>query len=161
MDNMKARCWHEAQYPVTRLETQLRQEYECWVAVAIRLADVGVGRLRFSVRKAWISERSETRADLSFVDLRFWKQTERSFYEQLGRCRDSLGDTDTLAALKLDWFNLVRGAALAIFDDVAQTAQLADANPKRVAIARRSLERSLAVGSKSLRNLLDLPDSEG
>jgi len=90
------------------------------------------------------------------AESRFWKETERNFYEVLDRCRQSLERGENLDAYKLDWLGTLRKAALAIFDDVAQTAQIADANAKRVAMARRNLENSLKPDSKSLRRILGL-----
>jgi hypothetical protein len=89
---------------------------------------------------------------------RFWKETQPDFDSTLAGGRSALKGSLTLENLKIEWHGKLRREALAIFDDVAQTAQIADTNARRVAMARLNLERSLRPDSKSLRRILGLGD---
>jgi len=155
-DSAKVLAWGDGSFPLYVMKTELRSMYEDAVLSAVGLADRCVFCLRSCARQACFSEGSSARGDWSFIDSRFWKETEAGFYVLLERFRQSLEQGQSLDACKIEWLRMLSKAAVAIFDDVAQTSQIADTNPKRVALARRSLGRSLSETSKSIRAILGL-----
>jgi CRISPR system Cascade subunit CasA len=162
MDNMKARCWYEAILPIYSIgecapeaRTSLREDVGYWLAGT----DLAASYLRGAVKDAWF--RGDARGSFEFIDASFWSRTEPAFYallkERIEVARDD-EEPDRLAAAGA-WLNVIRNAALVLFDGQFVGAGLIERqHPARVSAAYRFLRTSL-YGNK-LREALGLPPIE-
>ncbi|MEW6266582.1 MAG: type I-E CRISPR-associated protein Cse1/CasA [Thermodesulfobacteriota bacterium] len=161
MDNMKARGWSEAVMPLVLVPADRRQVFEDTAAALIRGADYAAWVLLQAIKKAWFSPRAKTR-DPAFIRPALCEATEPGFYQTLGRLKavltpDSSMWSQEITDLKLVWLSRLREEALSLFDRHSQADQIEDADPKRIALARRDLRLSLAPGGKKVIKTLLLP----
>ncbi len=160
MDNMKARCWYEGTMPLLHVEAAggLRERFEVEIARLIRAAELVVSSTRSCIRQAWYDDpKNAPSGDLSFIDARFWQETEAVFYEQQRRILAALRTGTDLSAIKLEWLKVLRDEALALFDEYSQAAQIGIADPRRIALAHRDLLRYTGPGNRLIAQALDLP----
>src|SRR5690606_11450331 len=68
MDNMKARCWYEARFPVFYLAPQQRQNLIDWAGELINAARETVKILRGQVKAAWFRRPGDVKGDMSHID---------------------------------------------------------------------------------------------
>jgi CRISPR system Cascade subunit CasA len=143
MDKMKARCWYESIMPLIPLPTGIREDYESKVAGMVRAAHEVAGNLRRSVKKAWFKRPGDVKGDTGFIDSRFWQDTEGEFYAGLEHLRAALekNEEDALAEAMRSWHMTLCRASQALFDSLAWEGPVEHADPKRVVLARRDLER--------------------
>lgn len=162
MDNMKARCWYEATFPLyglTERNSEGRKLVQAEVAKWIDAADHVAFLLRSAVRSAWFSEGAEAKGDWGFVDATFWSRTEPVFYKLLSNLVEQARDEDddpVLTPLRENWRMALIDLAVRLFDvDVVGAAPIEWQNPRRVAEAYNRLCASLR-GAK-LKEILKLP----
>jgi CRISPR system Cascade subunit CasA len=158
MDNMKARCWYEATFPLYDLADRRAQELVMGVASrAVHAAEWVASRTRNAVKDAWFGNGAEVRGGLSFVDAAFWSRTEPAFYLALGAAvalaREG-GEFDATEVARDNWREVLIRASKELFDEHAASADISTANPKRIADAHENLRRQLH-GNK-LKQLLAL-----
>lgn len=162
MDNMKARCWYEGTMPLLHVEGGLRERFEAEGARLIRAAELVVSSTRSCIRQAWYDDpKNAPSGDLSFIDARFWQETEAAFYEQQRRLLAGLRTDTDLSGIKMDWLTTLQGEALVLFDEYSQAAQIGIADPRRIALAHRDLRRFTSPGNKLIAQALDLPVEPG
>ncbi len=83
----------------------------------------------------------------------FWGKSEGSFLDAIKDVRDLLsGGSNEISALER-WLTILKQEALTVFDTYSQTGDFDAVDPRRVALARYELAKSL----KKLRDLLGLP----
>jgi CRISPR system Cascade subunit CasA len=159
MDNMKARCWYEAQLPLyglTECEADAQREVEGAVRPWLAGAELTVFFLRSAVKQAWFDD--ETRGDFSAIDASFWSATELFFYRLLRQAierarKDSEID---IQAMAIEWHRQLRQVAIDLFDrEFVGSGAIERQNPRRVAEAHRQLQRNL--DGKKMRTALGLP----
>ncbi|MCD6467809.1 MAG: type I-E CRISPR-associated protein Cse1/CasA, partial [Thermoplasmata archaeon] len=156
MDNMKARCWYESTMPLLPLGKEIREEYESDIAGMVMVASEVVKNLRSCVKAAWFKRTKDKKGNMSFIDTSFWQNTEEGFYEALHNLKISLEKGNECDLIRQDWHKLICRTSLSLFDELAWSGPVEDADPKRVVIARRELVRKN--NSKKIREeLLDLP----
>jgi CRISPR system Cascade subunit CasA len=157
MDNMKPRCWYEATMPLYELEEAKRIPFEDAVKRMIDSAGLFLGNLRSCLKDAWFSDGDPRRsgADTGFLDVAFWSDTENEFYRLLNKLAAEPGDKERRKQTFLGWHSHLNGYTLQTFDRHANTAQVAEQNPRRIAEARRNLMRFNY--KKDIKTLLDLP----
>lgn len=155
MDNMKARCWYDATMPLLTVPEAMDAIFKALVEHLIQGADWVAGALRGRVKDA-LPGAGDARGDLSFVQAHFWDATEVTFYEHAERLRAGLSAPQGEVPVMESWRNVLRTAALSVFDHYAQTGDFDAVDPRRLAIARNDLVKALA--GKKLRNLLGLPE---
>ena len=157
MDNMKPRCWYEATLPLFNLENDKRAFFEDTVKNLIEAAGLFLGNLRSCLKDAWFSDGDTRRtgADTGFLDAAFWSDTENYFYSLLEQLQFDPVDSALRKKTFLDWHGKLNGYTLETFDRYANTSQIAEQNPRRIAEARRNLMRYNY--KKDIKNLLDMP----
>ncbi|HNB05517.1 MAG TPA: type I-E CRISPR-associated protein Cse1/CasA [Thauera aminoaromatica] len=159
MDNMKARCWYEAQLPLYGLaecETDAQREVEEAVRPWLAGAELTVFFLRSAVKQAWFDD--EARGDFSAIDASFWSGTELPFYRLLRQAIDHarLDREIDAGAFATGWHRQLRQIAIDLFDrQFVGAGAVERQNPRRVAEAHRQLQRNL--DGKKLRTALGLP----
>ena len=156
MDNMKARCWYESTMPLLPLGKEIREEYENDIAGMVMAASEVVKNLRSCVKAAWFKRTKDKKGNMSFIGARFWQNTEENFYDALHNLKISLEEGNECGLIRQGWHKLIYRTSLSLFDEVAWNGPVEDADPKRVVLARRELEKKN--NSKKIREeLLDLP----
>jgi len=153
MDNMKARCWYEANFPLFDLPESKQSPAEVSEAIASIVGPLAAGAesvaqcIRFAVRDAWFGN-GETRGDLGFVEAIFWNRTERHFFVLVERAIDlakehGRGAYDQSEPLRRGWLNVLRLTARCLFDEIAASGNVEAGNPAKLAVAYRALRRHL------------------
>jgi len=90
MDNMKARCWYDAEMPMIFASEDREIEYKGQIEAMIRVAQQVAIEVRRHVKNALFGPQAEIRGDLSYIGTHFWSATESAFYALLHRTRDAL-----------------------------------------------------------------------
>ena len=153
MDNMKARCWYEATFPLFDLPAGDKAAAETLKEIVSRLLDSAEAvaqYVRWAVRDAWFGD-GEARGDLSFIDAAFWSSTERAFFDSV---RDALtlirvdpdGAVEASAKLKQKWLDQLSKVAIRLFNRHAASGAIEACHPERLAQAWQSLNRQLKGG---------------
>jgi CRISPR system Cascade subunit CasA len=154
MDNMKARCWYDAEMPIIFASEDIEAEYKGQVEAIIRAAQQVAVEVRRHVKDALFGPPAEIRGDLSYIEHRFWSETESAFYALLYRTRDALNIGEDVTPLLQGWHSMLASTARSIFDNVSQTGDFNATDPRRIARAWNDLNKALA--GKKLRELLGL-----
>lgn len=141
MDNMKARGWYEAQMPLYYIDEDHRTLFAYHVQGLLECAETIAGNLRYSLKKAWFSDRRTISGDLNFITRAFWSNTETQFYAELENIRGELGLGNEIPDFS-NWLSSVERESLRLFDERVSSASIEHEDPHRVANARKNLERS-------------------
>lgn len=158
MDNMKARCWYETTYPLYLLEQRIREDF-IGLAQSLINAAIEVSKyLRGSVKEAWFKRPGDAKGDTSFLIESFFQHTERSFFDSLRHLRDELASgTDGIAVLNA-WHGELKNSAVDLFDYWAARGDVSVADPRRIAMAHKKLNKLL--NARKLKQLLLMPDKK-
>jgi CRISPR system Cascade subunit CasA len=157
MDNMKARCWYEGKMPLHHIDEGLLPGYEEEIARLVRTAGLIGFSTRTSIKKALFSRPEDATGDLSFIDARFWQDTEPAFHKTLDELATLLKEGGERTALKLKWLESLRKEGERLFDDYSQADLIDKTDPKRVARAWWDLQRFTSKSNKMVCETLDLP----
>lgn len=155
MDNMKASCWYDSIMPLVLAPDKVREPYEFYTTGLINAAQEVSGETKFRIKKALFKPGTDVRGDLSFIESRFWQETEADFFECIKELRDALNESHAVTRILEKWHKRLVREAETIFNDVSQTGAFDAADPKRIALAWNELRKSL-YGEK-LRKVLGLP----
>jgi CRISPR system Cascade subunit CasA len=156
MDNMKARCWYEAEMPIFNLGAEQRADITECAQKMIEAAIDALKTLKSSLKKAWFNRPSDAKGDLSYIDANFWSGTETAFYSLLGGLVNVLDNEEQRDALLGKWRDTLKTAACELFDQYAFSSLNEDGDLGRVVMARDgkgSLQHYLN-GSKALKALM-------
>lgn len=156
-DNMKARCWYESQMPLIIVNEDIRAEYENVISQLIKSADIIAGNTRSCIKEALFRYSSNAKGDLSFIDSRFWKDTEPEFYSTLHELHGFLAKGENTIELKLSWLKSLAKKSLKLFDEYSQSEFIGTADPKRISLARRDLGKYNSPKGQKLKMILGLP----
>ena len=155
MDNMKARCWYEAEMPLFNLDQEGREDITGYAQKMIEAATDALKTLKSALKSAWFARPKDVKGDMSFIDANFWSATEAPFYRLLQQLVDRLDDEDAIDALLKKWAGILRDEARKLFDQYALSSLNEDGDLKRVVKARDGkggLNHHLN-GSRALKNL--------
>jgi CRISPR system Cascade subunit CasA len=153
MDNMKARCWYEATFPLFDLprpggadEAPSRHVADL-VDPLVNAAELVAASVRLAVRDAWFGD-GEIRGDLGFVEASFWSRTEPEFFQHVQQAIALAGSHGQAAfdhsePLRRYWLATLQSAALRLFDEVAARGSVEAGNPRKLAGAHRTLRKQL------------------
>lgn len=164
MDNMKARCWYEAQMPYWLLPATSRENIVATSSRMVEAASQVMSNTRQAVRNAWVDRDAKVKGDWSFVETEFWQSTEDFFYKKLQKIISVITAEESRELdLELDqfleeWLVLIQRQSISLYDRYADQLDLdtgdLDGVP-RVIKARASL---LNFNRKKPRELLGLAD---
>jgi CRISPR system Cascade subunit CasA len=176
MDNMKARGWLEARIPYfdsPRTEPEPARWCAAFFGSVNRLvagADDAGRRLRFCARLAKFGSCDASSGSYSlpktspgkdaFDDLyeAFWRETEADFLRALDRLREDPADA-AWTIRRDDFCYALRRKALALFDEIVGTDNLADQDARRIVEARSALTIIFSE-TGSVRNALGIVTAE-
>ena len=154
MDKMTALAWCEGTMPLVLVPPELREGYERETERLILGAREVERALGFAVRQA-LSRPGDLKPMPAEVDLRFWEETEAPFFERLAPLGDALAAGDDAALIRHGWHRFLCRVAERTFQALSGSGHFEAVDPRRVALAWKSLQKSLH-GPK-LRQMLDLP----
>ncbi len=152
MDNMKARCWYEKQYPLVLIEDEEKRIKFCnRMGEMVSLATQVAGFVQSCVKDAWFSRPADARGDTSFLKEAFFEQSEAGFLQQMQALKNAeTGDVQrTVVQI---WHGQLTQHALKLFEHWVAQGDISVENPRRIAEAHRKL-RNLLYGKKLLDNL--------
>lgn len=156
-DNMKARCWYESQMPLIIVNEDISAEYENVISQLIKSAEVIAENTRSCIKEALFRYSNNVKGDLSFIDGRFWKDTESEFYRTLHELHYLLTKGESTVELKLNWLKSLGKTSLKLFDEYSQSEFIGTADPKRISLARRDLGKYNSPKGQKLKTILGLP----
>ena len=152
MDNMKARCWYEKQYPLFVIEDEKqRMDFSQRVSAMIDLASQIASFVQSCVKEAWFDRPADARGDTSFLKEAFFEQTESQFLIQLNELRASVAVGETRSILQ-QWHEQLAHHAMRLFDHWVAKGDVAFDDPRRISEAHRKL-RNLIHGKKMMQKL--------
>ncbi len=139
MDNMKARCWYEATFPLVLIDdSEIRHEFVQRVQTLIDTASEVAGYVQTCIKEAWFKRPKDARGDTSFLKAAFFQHTEAGFQDSLRALKQAVAareDNRLLAA----WHATLRKVALDLFDFWAGEGDPAFGDPRRLAMAHKKL----------------------
>ncbi len=162
-DNMKVRCWYEGKMPLINVDDNIRINYESVIERLIKISELVANNVRKYVKEAMFRRPADVKGDFSFIDNRFWNNTEPEFYNALENLRIALldgnnaVDADAVVDLKYEWLKILFKTGEQLFDDYSQSNQIEVADPKRIALAHRNLRKFNQKKNKKIIEILDLP----
>lgn len=159
-DNMKARCWYEGQMPLIQVEEKVRSKYENLASALIKTSELISNNVRRYIKEAMFKRPGDIKGDFSFIETRFWQDTETDFYITLNKLHKALVNNEDTIEIKRSWLKVLAKTGEALFDSYSQSSQIEIGDPKRVAVARRNMRRFNSENSKKIRELLDLPKAQ-
>ncbi len=150
MDNMKARCWYDATFPLFELtlrDPSGTDRLHGLLESVLAAAEHAARSLRWAVRDAWFGD-GEARGDLSFIDAQFWSVSEEAFFACLRKIdalmkQDAANAIDASTGPRKAWVDTLRRLALNLFDQLAASGDVAAGNPRRLGDAHRLLKNQL------------------
>jgi CRISPR system Cascade subunit CasA len=152
MDNMKARAWVEGTMPLLLVDPELREEYERQTARLVLGARQAERALVYAAKEAVTGRPKDMAGDPGDLGVRFWQETEAPFYDHLRQLREGLGAGSDPAPTRASWHRYLARAAQQGFAGFCGDGFGAATDPRRVALAWKSLQKSL-YGAK-MRELL-------
>ncbi|WP_051002438.1 type I-E CRISPR-associated protein Cse1/CasA [Magnetospirillum molischianum] len=177
MDNMKARCWYQSRMPLRPFLD--RDTAETMMVRAVKLVDgakkaldslrVAVKIGRHGQREAnknhsghWsykAKDKDKDKIDTATLDERFWRETESTFIDILGRI--GAADLELDEALRRDWLARLRTQVFRQFDDEIPIEGIGEDGARRAAYARATLHRATNGALKKALGLADPPPKSG
>ena len=156
MDNMKARGWVEAEWPLWILDSESGRSLleQSLLKQFIGQATAGarkVASLLVSAIKAALRDRpADAPGDYGFVAERFYRETEGEFLSILSEAGKEIGNDadDPAMPVRERWAPIMRKAALRLFDEYAPADGLESRNMRRHVEARFFLDLALRGSGK-------------
>ncbi|MCO5383528.1 MAG: type I-E CRISPR-associated protein Cse1/CasA [Methanosarcina barkeri] len=136
-DNMKARCWYESQMPLIHVDEDIFSVYESTIASIIKISEIVANNVKISIKK---SMGDNIKGDLSFIDTRFWTETEPEFYILLDKLNKILKKGLDTLNLKREWLETLSKYSEILFDSYSQSNQLDTSDPKNISQAHQSMQ---------------------
>jgi len=158
MDNMKARCWYEATFPLYLLSDEIRELFTDRVKSLVDAATNTSGFLRTCIKDAWFKRPGDAKGDTTFLNDSFYVHTEQDFYHALDKLREQLTAGDDGKKLLHEWHTTLRTAAIYLFDYWTSQGGIEFSNPRRIADARKKLFNFLY--SKKMKEILKIPNKK-
>jgi len=121
MDNMKARGWYSVSLPIFSVAPDIQQELLVEVKSLQKLSSEALWHCRTQIKTAWFERPSDTKGDVSFIDLTFWQRTESMFFSAVQQLVNNAGNGDaTLPPEQASsWLAALTSAVLELFDEFA------------------------------------------
>ena len=151
---MKPRCWYEKTYPLITVHEQYRDRFVKRVESLTDAAFVVGNFFQRQVENSWINNSQAVKGDSSFLVRAFNQKTENDFYNLLENLPKNIEDGTDIDALHL-WYNVLRDTAMNMFDYWATRGEFAQADIKRIVVARDRLKKFFL--SKKIKQILQVP----
>lgn len=169
MDNMKARSWVEAEWPLWLLESEAKRDLLTdFIEKSIAGAEKAASLLVYAVKSALYARVSDAQGDYSHIRERFYHESEGDFLGKVGEAirvieNDSERIEDPSMDVRKDWATRIREAVLPLFGEYAASDGLEHRNMHRHVKAYFNLEMALkgfGKDGKALFKVLDIPVPE-
>lgn len=156
MDNMKARSWYEATFPLFTLDQSIQNDFAIRVYELIEAATNTADIMRKRIKDAWFKRAGDAKGDTAFLVEAFLGHTEAAFFTQIKHLIEQLtAGTDGRDSLYA-WHPVLSRTALEIFDYWSDRGDFEAADPRRIVEARRNLSGWLYSKKKGLPHLLGI-----
>jgi len=143
MDNMKARCWYEATFPLILIaDVEVRRAFALRVQTLIDTAAEVAGYVQGCIKEAWFKRPGDARGDTAFLKASFFQHTEAAFYRNLQSLKTAM-EVQEDGSILSGWYDALRSTALSLFDYWAARGDPAFGDPRRLAAAHTKLTRLL------------------
>ncbi|TXH79301.1 MAG: type I-E CRISPR-associated protein Cse1/CasA [Thiothrix sp.] len=156
MDNMKARCWYEATFPIYIVPADVRLAFSNNIEHLTASATEVAGYVRSCVKDAWFSRPSDVKGDTSFITKSFYQHTEAKFFQFAKNLPHHLQQRSEKELLN-QWHEVLRTTAFQVFDYWAASGDIAQGDPCKIANARTKLLKLLY--GNAIKKTLMLPPS--
>lgn len=157
MDNMKARCWYEAQMPVLSIPKEHQTDFLQLINSLLMAARDTVKELRGQVKAAWFKRPQDVKGDTSMIDASFWQSTEASFYVLIHQLSLQPQELRFMPEdIGKEWVVVLRRQARELFDYWVLEGDAEDMDMKRIMKAKRILLGKL----NSLKSLATLDKAD-
>lgn len=155
--NILTRCWYEGQMPLITVEENFKLDYEQTTIQLVKISEYILNNIKSCIKLAIFDPDHKVTGSFSFIESRFWKDTEPEFYNVLYELHKIILNGKDKAETKLKWLNYLSRKAVDLFDEYSQSDFIGIANPKRIADARRDLLKYNSKNGKKVKEILDLP----
>lgn len=155
MDNMKARCWYEATFPLLMIADDVRLVFSGRIQNMTEASSEFAGFVRSCVKEAWFKRPGDAKGDTTFLSQSFYQHTETAFFTAAKQLQEALQHGKEEKTVLHQWHRTLLNASQSLFDYWAARGDIAQANPRRIATARNKLRR-LAYSNK-IKQALQLP----
>lgn len=157
MKNKKARCYYQGTMPIISVGGDWQAEFEDLAAGMVKAAEEMARNVRWCVKVALFDNPADAKGDVSVITARFYQATEGSFYRLLERAAATSNNEDA-AAIRREWYQLLRDTADRLFDDYSQINEISVIDARRAVNARRLLRNPFSKSNKKTRGYLGIPD---
>jgi len=143
MDNMKARCWYEGTTPLIVIPDETRRiAFAQRVTQMVDIAEQAAAAAQKCIKEAWFKRPGDARGATDFLKEDFFQRTEADFYAQLPVLEAAV-ETGEDAGIVNNWQQIIRRAAMRLFEDYAERGDFAFSDPRRIIKAEANLKQSL------------------
>lgn len=149
-DNMKARCWYEGKMPLVHVNGKIRSSYESIISQLIKTSELVTYNVQKSIKEAMFRRPGDVKGNFSFINTRFWHDTEAEFYITLDKLHKALMRGEDTVEIKRQWLKTLSRTAELLFDDYSQSGQLNTADPKRISLLIEKCVNSILKKVKKL-----------
>ena len=156
MDNMKARCWYQATFPLFHMKESQRESFHDAAQRMVTAAVETAKMTRSCVKEAWFRRPGDVKGDTAFLVKAFLDQTESDFFEQLRKLIEQLGGDGSDKCLREWRKETLLKTALQMFTHWAESGDLACGDPRRIVTARSKLRKWLYSPQKGLAGILGI-----
>ncbi|AKB19752.1 type I-E CRISPR-associated protein Cse1/CasA [Methanosarcina sp. WWM596] len=156
-NNILTRCWYEGQMPLITVEEDFKESYEQTIIQLVKISEYVVSNIKSCIKLAIFDPNHNVNGSFSFIESRFWKETESKFYDFLYELYKLVLNGENKAEMKLNWLKYLSTTALKLFDEYSQSDFIGIVNPERITRARKNLLIYNSKNSKKVRDILDLP----
>jgi len=143
MDNMKARCWYEHEFPLFALDETSLDRFRPMVENLLEMSTQGLKLLKSQIKSAWFSRPGDAKGDLTMIDATFLDRTEHLFHELVATLSmvdfTRRGTLPEELAVYEQWVGFLRKNMVDIFDSMALAGETDGLDMKRVIMARHGL----------------------
>ncbi|WP_067207068.1 type I-E CRISPR-associated protein Cse1/CasA [Marinomonas aquimarina] len=141
MDNMKPRGWYSTTMPLFQFDPEQQTDLLLEVKRLQKLSGDALWHLRTQVKAAWFESPSDTKGDMSFIDLEFWQRSETSFFNAVSQLMDAVDDGSEVlpSATANVWLGQLQHTVLDLFDEYA----LSELGSERTMLKRIEARRAL------------------
>lgn len=147
MDNMKARGWYNSEFPLIRLDPDIRDTLLSEIKVLQNLAKEVLWHCRTQIKAAWFDKPKDAKGDTSFIELQFLQRTQDLFFSTVQELVST--DGGRLAPnMARRWLTGLSTHAMDLFDDQVLTSFHPDRDMYKKIQARRNLSGWLFGGKQ-------------